>query len=171
VTQIYAQIDFLYYQVTPIYAQIDSIDWYQYFSIWESLTPGMRRVSELVGVQESFLAKAVRGRILTNTSAQLRLLAIHKRFYTALVLHDLVQETPLPVVAQKYNCNKGQLQSLQQSAATFAGKCMIFMSNLNCRFHQADFCFMTGRGNCLVVLLQNMAWVCHNSAYISDKPT
>ncbi|XP_053395972.1 DNA polymerase theta-like [Mercenaria mercenaria] len=118
------------YQVTPIYAQIDSIDWYQYFSIWETLTIGMRKVAELVGIQESFLAKAVRGRILTKTSAQLKLLAIHKRFYTALVLHDLVQETPLNVVARKYNCNKGQLQSLQQSAATFAGMVTVFCARL-----------------------------------------
>ncbi|KAL4233021.1 hypothetical protein ACF0H5_007707 [Mactra antiquata] len=110
------------YQVTPIYAQLDSIDWYQYFNIWENLSSGMRKVAELVGVQESFLSKAVRGRILTKTSSQQKVLAIHKRFYTALVLHDLVQETPLNVVVKRYNCNKGQLQSLQQSAATFAGK-------------------------------------------------
>ncbi len=43
------------------------------------------------------------------------------RFYTALVLHDLVQEKGLSEVAQKYQCNKGVLQSLQQAAATFAG--------------------------------------------------
>ena len=99
----------------------DSIDWYQYFCLWENLSAGMKRVAELVGVKESFLAKAVRGRILTKTDAQLRLVAIHKRFYTALVLHDLVHEMPLNEVVRKYNCNKGQLQSLQQSAATFAG--------------------------------------------------
>ena len=108
--------------MTPIYAQIQSIDWFQYMSIWESLSTGMRKVAELVGVQESFLARAVQGRVPTKTPAQLSSLAIHKRFYTSLVLHDLVQEVPLNVVCRKYNCNKGQLQSLQQSAATFAGK-------------------------------------------------
>jgi hypothetical protein len=45
----------------------------------------------------------------------------HCRFYTSLILHDLVHEVPLTDVCKKYNCNKGQLQSLQQSAATFAG--------------------------------------------------
>lgn len=107
--------------MTPIYAQIDSIDWFQYLGIWETLSTGMKKVAELVGVQESFLARAVQGRIPTKTSAQLRTLAIHKRFYTSLVLHDLVQEMSLNEVCRKYNCNKGQLQSLQQSAATFAG--------------------------------------------------
>ena len=47
---------------------------------------------------------------------------IHKRFYAALVLHDLVREVPLMQVSQKYGAPKGTLQSLQQSAATFSGR-------------------------------------------------
>lgn len=53
---------------------------------------------------------------------ELQVLAIHKRFYTCLVLHDLVNEIPLSTVSAKYSVNKGLLQSLQQSAATFAGE-------------------------------------------------
>ena len=86
------------------------------------MTPDMRRVAELVGVEESFLARAVRGRILTKTAKQVRVVQIHRRFYLALVLHDLVNEMPLNAVGRKYGLNKGMLQSLQQSAATFAGK-------------------------------------------------
>ena len=82
----------------------------------------MRRVADLVGVTESFLTRAVRGRILTKTPEQVRAVNIHKRFYTTLVLNDLVNEAPLTVVAGRYGCCKGMLQSLQQSAATFAGK-------------------------------------------------
>jgi hypothetical protein len=48
-------------------------------------------------------------------------MSIHRRFYTALALHDLVNEVPLSEVAVKYGCSRGMLQSLQQSAATFAG--------------------------------------------------
>lgn len=48
------------------------------------------------------------------------LLSLH-RFFTTLVLQDLVNEVPLGSVASKYNCNRGQLQSLQQSASTYAG--------------------------------------------------
>lgn len=43
------------------------------------------------------------------------------RFFTTLVLHDLVNEVPLGTVASKYSCSRGQLQSLQQSASTYAG--------------------------------------------------
>lgn len=48
-------------------------------------------------------------------------LNIHRRFFTALALHDLVREIPLNAVCKKYNCCRGQLQSLQQSSSTFAG--------------------------------------------------
>jgi DNA polymerase theta len=98
-----------------------NLDWYQFYCLWENLSVDMKRVAELVGVQESFIARAIRGRILTKTESQMRSLAIHRRFYTSLILHDLVHEVPLTDVCKKYNCNKGQLQSLQQSAATFAG--------------------------------------------------
>lgn len=44
------------------------------------------------------------------------------RFFTTLVLNDLVSEVPLGALSSKYNCSRGQLQSLQQSASTYAGK-------------------------------------------------
>lgn len=99
------------------------IDWYNFLCMWEKLTPGMKRVAELVGVQESYLARAIRGNVQARTSRQAQQAAVHRRFYTCLVLHDLVHEMPLSDVCKKYNCNRGQLQSLQQSAATFAGRC------------------------------------------------
>ena len=101
---------------------IGSVDWYNYMCMWERLSPSMRCVGDLVGVQDSFLTKAVQGRIRTNTMEHRRLLALHKRFYTSLILHDLVNEMPLAKACEKYGCTRGVLQSLQQSAATFAGK-------------------------------------------------
>lgn len=52
------------------------------------------------------------------------------RFFTSLALLDLINEVPLKDVAKKYGCSRGQLQSLQQSAATYAGE--VFLSlNMN----------------------------------------
>ncbi|ESO92507.1 hypothetical protein LOTGIDRAFT_120568 [Lottia gigantea] len=118
--------------VTPIYSQeiAGNIDWYQFYGMWENMAPDMRRVAELVGVEESFICRAIRGRILTKTTQQMRAVAIHKRFYTALVLHELVNEKPLNDIIKKYHCNKGQLSSLQQTAATFAGMVTVFCGKL-----------------------------------------
>lgn len=112
-------------QVTPLYAQDQwgSIDWMQYLCLWEQLPADMKRVAELVGVKEGYLARAVRsgGVAPCQTTAQARAAAVHRRFYAAMALHDLANEMPLPEVVRKYGTTRGVLQSLQQSAATFAG--------------------------------------------------
>ncbi|KAL8575274.1 hypothetical protein ACOMHN_001819 [Nucella lapillus] len=120
------------YLVTPIYSQEISrqLEWYHFYCLWDKLSPEMRLVAKTVGVEEAFLAKAISGRVPSKTAAQARAVAIHRRFYTALALHDLVQEVPLLEVAAKYSCNKGQLQSLMQSAATFAGMVTVFCARL-----------------------------------------
>ncbi|CAL1548393.1 unnamed protein product, partial [Lymnaea stagnalis] len=119
------------YLVTPVYTSdvSSSIDWFHYHNLWENLTPADRRVAELVGVSESFIGKALSGRLGKTESAK-KALGIHQRFYTALVLNYLVQETPIMEVAAKFNCNKGQLQSLQQSASTYAGMVTVFCGRL-----------------------------------------
>uniref|UniRef100_A0ABM5FQZ1 DNA polymerase theta isoform X2 n=1 Tax=Pogona vitticeps TaxID=103695 RepID=A0ABM5FQZ1_9SAUR len=118
------------YLVTPVYEDWTKIDWYQFFCLWEKLPASMRRVAELVGIEESFLACSVKGKMVARTEKQRRQMAIHKRFYTSLALLDLINEVPLKDVAKKYGCNRGQLQSLQQSAATYAGMITIFCNRL-----------------------------------------
>ncbi|PIK47986.1 hypothetical protein BSL78_15134 [Apostichopus japonicus] len=117
------------YQVTPIYDNIKP-DWYQFLCFWETLSTDKRRVAELVGVEERFLIRAAKGNIPTHTARQHHLLSVHRRFHTALILEELVNEAPLNQVARKYGCSKGQLQSLQQSASTFAGMVTVFCSKL-----------------------------------------
>ncbi|XP_062285247.1 DNA polymerase theta [Scomber scombrus] len=118
------------YLITPLYAEWTTIDWYQFFCQWEQLSSSMKRVAELVGVQEGYLARSVNGKPAAKTEKQRRQMAIHKRFFTTLVLQDLVNEVPLGTVASKYNCNRGQLQSLQQSASTYAGMVTVFCKRL-----------------------------------------
>ncbi|XP_036379268.1 DNA polymerase theta [Megalops cyprinoides] len=118
------------YQITPVYTDWTTIDWYQFFCLWENLPSSMKRVAEMVGVQEGFLARSVRGKIIAKTEKQHRQMAIHKRFFTTLVLLDLISEVPLGTVAKKYGCSRGQLQSLQQSASTYAGMVTVFCNRL-----------------------------------------
>ncbi|XP_060092287.1 DNA polymerase theta [Heteronotia binoei] len=118
------------YLVTPVYEDWAKIDWYQFFCLWEKLRPSMKRVAELVGIEESFLARSVKGKIIARTEKQHRQMAVHKRFFTSLALLDLINEVPLKDVAKKYSCSRGQLQSLQQSAATYAGMITVFCNRL-----------------------------------------
>ncbi|XP_015196626.2 DNA polymerase theta isoform X1 [Lepisosteus oculatus] len=118
------------YQITPVCADWATIDWYQFFCLWEHLPTSMKRVAEMVGIEEGFLARSVGGKIIAKTERQHRQMAIHKRFFTSLVLLDLISEVPLETVAKKYSCSRGQLQSLQQSASTYAGMVTVFCNRL-----------------------------------------
>ncbi|CAH0605555.1 unnamed protein product [Chrysodeixis includens] len=120
----------LIYLVTPysVSSQWGNIDWIHLLTLWESLTKAMKRVGELVGVQESFIIRCLRG--ANKASNVQNKVNIHKRFYTALALQDLVNEVPLAEVANKFQCARGFLQSLQQGAATFAGMVTAFCRQL-----------------------------------------
>merc|ERR1719282_360822 len=72
----------------------------------------------------------MRGTVRMTDPDQRRSLAVHQRFYTALALHDLVNEMPMSQVAAKFGATKGMLQSLQQAAATFSGMVTVFCDRL-----------------------------------------
>ncbi|XP_068813954.1 DNA polymerase theta isoform X2 [Struthio camelus] len=118
------------YLVTPVYEEWTTIDWYQFFCLWEKLPASMKRVAELVGIEEGFLARSVKGKIIAKTEKQHRQMAIHKRFFASLALLDLISEIPLKDMTKKYGCSRGQLQSLQQSAAVYAGMVTVFSNRL-----------------------------------------
>lgn len=117
------------YLVTPysVCYQLYDIDWLAFVDMWEKLPKAMRRIGEVVGVKNAFLMKAMRNK---NNLDQ-KQLQIHKRFYIALALQELVNEVPLSKVAGKYKCSKGMLQTLQQMASTFAGIVTSFCTALN----------------------------------------
>lgn len=69
----------LIYLVTPysVSSQWGDIDWLHLLTMWESLTKSMKKVGELVGIEESFIVRCVRG---TNKSSNSQnKLGIHKR--------------------------------------------------------------------------------------------
>ena len=123
---------FLLVQVTPVYIQDQwpSIDWYRFLCMWERLPGDMRHVANVVGVQESFLARAVQSKPPERTPIQQQKLRLHRRFYTSLALHDLVKEVPISQLSHKYGASKGLMQSLQSASGTFAGMVTVFCSRL-----------------------------------------
>ena len=60
----------LVYLVVPIYAAVSwpNLDWMGYLDAWEALSPDMRRVGDLVGVEERFLIRGMRGTFGGSTS-------------------------------------------------------------------------------------------------------
>ncbi|KAI5732839.1 hypothetical protein M8J76_004718 [Diaphorina citri] len=121
------------YEITPysVSEQWGELDWMRCLQLWENLPPSCKRVAELVGCgQVEFLHKILVKPSYAKSPAGRKVLSVFKRFYTALALQDIVNEMSLTEVAAKYACNKGMLQSLQQSASTFAGMVTQFCRKL-----------------------------------------
>lgn len=86
-----------------------SLDWYRYLDLLEELGPAERRVAHLVGIEERFLVRCVRG-LAVRSDADRQRLRLHRRFFTAMALHDLVREKSLAEVARRFGVNRGALQ-------------------------------------------------------------
>lgn len=135
---------FTVYQITPTYFTIDP-DWQAFLRIHGALDEQSRDSAEVIGVRESFLMSACQG-ILPSSNSSSRphsggsgktpmsdreqLKHIHQRFYSALMLHDLIRERPWPEILQRFKVNRGTLQMLQLTASTFAGMLATFCQRL-----------------------------------------
>lgn len=49
---------------------VNKVPCLQVLNLWEQLSPAMRRVGELVGIDERFMARAMRGTLSLSTSKQ-----------------------------------------------------------------------------------------------------
>ncbi|CRL08644.1 CLUMA_CG021390, isoform A [Clunio marinus] len=116
------------YLVTPfsVAYQLQDIDWIYFAEVHDKLPEMMKRVGTMVGVSETYMIRAITGK----HSSDWRSLQIHKRFYTALALQELVNEKSVTEVSMKYKIPRGMLQSLQQMASTFAGTVTTFCKSL-----------------------------------------
>ena len=116
------------YQVTPTFISLEP-NWQSFLHIYNTrLNERQKQIAEVIGVSEWFLIQANNQRSSVEKSSQL---PIHKRFFTALMLNDLVHEVDFKTVMLKYNVNRGSIQNLQSLSSTFAGMVTIFCEKLS----------------------------------------
>ena len=76
--------------------------------IFTTLPEPATRVAERVGVEESYLARAsVHTPPYQSTK---KITVIHRRFFLAMVLQDVVAEVPLYRVGRRFGVDRGKLQ-------------------------------------------------------------
>lgn len=65
-------IEYCILQVTPTYLSSSwpDTDWLTFLNIWESLSEDMKRVAQLVGVEESFIVRAMKGTVNKKVSTK-----------------------------------------------------------------------------------------------------
>ncbi|XP_022131667.1 helicase and polymerase-containing protein TEBICHI isoform X3 [Momordica charantia] len=143
----------LVYLVTPINVDVEP-DWELYYERFMGLPSLDQSVGNRVGVTEPFLMRMAHGapvqraNITRNGVKSLRTkrdehgsmydvrpseeqtIRVCKRFYVALILARLVQETPIPEVCEAFKVARGMVQALQESAGRFASMVSVFCERL-----------------------------------------
>lgn len=91
--------------------------------------PGILPVVQLLGASRGDLCHFKHSPPKFNCTKPKSL--FYKRFYSALLLFNLVQEIPLNKISQWVDVQRGQLQQLQKEASAFCGMIVSFCEKLN----------------------------------------
>ncbi|XP_044464498.1 helicase and polymerase-containing protein TEBICHI isoform X2 [Mangifera indica] len=144
----------LVYLVTPINVEVEP-DWELYYERFMELSALDQSVGNRVGVAEPFLMRMAHGAPIrsssrsrnvskglhakcdykhgiTNSSmlSEEQTIRVCKRFYVALILSRLVQETPVLEVCEAFKVARGMVQALQENAGRFASMVSVFCERL-----------------------------------------
>ncbi|XP_071402496.1 helicase POLQ-like isoform X2 [Centroberyx affinis] len=117
----------LVYLVTP-YDLISQCkpDWMIYFRQFTLLSTSEQKMSAAVGVPESFVARKAAGQTVKKNMNPV----VVKRLYLALVLFNLLKETNLWSVAEKFQLSRGFIQTLLSSSSAFCSCVLHFTEEL-----------------------------------------
>ncbi|ORX86654.1 P-loop containing nucleoside triphosphate hydrolase protein, partial [Anaeromyces robustus] len=111
------------YHVTPIYS-IPEPNWTHLLKLYNNLSPIHRHIANIINLNEGFIIQAIHRRPELKSSLP------YRRFYSALMLNDLIHEVDFSQVVSKYQVNRGHLQTLQVLSSTFAGMVTIFCQRM-----------------------------------------
>ena len=67
---------------------------------------------------------------LQNMSAEDEKLVRYCKFYLALILNDILKETPINELCQQYHCKRGDIQTLQSMGVNYSGMISAFCERL-----------------------------------------
>jgi len=117
----------------PTYAIQSKVKWDKYSEEWGRLTPDEKEVGIRFGIDEgqlhrwSFRAPPYKGK----TPEEDKKISKYRKFWTALILLRLCEETPLSKIQRRFDVPPGRLQQLQGSAASFATSVASFCAKIN----------------------------------------
>ncbi|XP_075277254.1 helicase POLQ-like isoform X1 [Opisthocomus hoazin] len=117
----------LLYLVTPYDVTSNcSPDWMIYLRQFNQLSTAEQKVADIVGVPESFITKKASGQAIRKNVDS----AVVNRLYLSLVLYNLLKETNIWSVSEKFNMSRGYVQNLLNSAASFTSCVLHFCEEL-----------------------------------------
>ncbi|KAJ5066259.1 helicase and polymerase-containing protein [Anaeramoeba ignava] len=126
-----SELHALYY-IVPISHNIP-VNWQIYEEVYCRMNRGLKKVADLLGVSEGYIFRVTSRIIDPQNDTVDEIARIHRKFFVALLLFDLIQETPLPIVSEKYGVDRGEIQSLMNSAGSFSFQVATFCEKIG--FH------------------------------------
>ncbi|XP_063926128.1 helicase POLQ-like isoform X2 [Zophobas morio] len=96
-----------------------------YYNIYCKLGPNELHTARILGIDDAVAMKLLANQPIKNVSER-----ILNRFYLTLMLYDLWNEKPVFEVSEKFQINRGIVQNLITSAATFASNVVHFCEEL-----------------------------------------
>ena len=116
----------LAYLTTPHTVEL-SVDWEKLYYLINRLAVLDTTVTELVGVDMLFLQRKCQGSQCSGSQESER---IARRFYAALILRDIVSETPLPKICQNFHLSLSAIEDLRERSLRYANMSAIFCGAL-----------------------------------------
>ncbi|KAI9794190.1 MAG: hypothetical protein M1816_006115 [Peltula sp. TS41687] len=122
----------IFYIFTPIQSSaLGDINWKVYRDEVDQLDESGIRVLNYVGINPGTInILAQGGSLKETTSAEINIARVYRRFYAALQLRDLCNETPVYKVARKYDIPRGAVQNLAQTCDGFAAGMIKFCERM-----------------------------------------
>ncbi|XP_049765086.1 helicase POLQ-like isoform X1 [Schistocerca cancellata] len=116
----------LLYLVTP-YDMVNQITPIPniYFSVCERLNKKDWQTARVIGFSEATMVKIMKGQRIKSLPER-----VIKRFYLTLIIYELWNETPVWMVAEKFQLPRGFVQTLMVNSSTFASCVMRFCEEL-----------------------------------------
>ncbi|KAL3278268.1 hypothetical protein HHI36_013603 [Cryptolaemus montrouzieri] len=116
----------LLYLVTP-YDLSEQIkpDMNVYFTVFQKLAEKELHTAKVLGISESVAVKMMSNQPIKNVPER-----VLNRFFLTLILYDLWNEMPIFDAAQKYRVDRGLVQTLMQSSASFSSNVVNFCQEL-----------------------------------------
>ncbi len=118
--------------LAPPYNNVLEPKWDLYHSIVATFESEerMRVVLTKMGISSKYISKVERSRSVCEKENPTKFRR-HKRFFTALILHNLVEEVPLQTIINTFQIDRGTLDAQRHAASTFCRNAVHFMRRLN----------------------------------------
>ncbi|KAM0819610.1 putative P-loop containing nucleoside triphosphate hydrolase protein [Seiridium cardinale] len=119
------------YTFTPVQNFSTVVNWRVFRNEMEEMDASGLRVMSFLGLKPTVINKMAQGgKMKESTPDEQELSRIYTRFYLALQLRDLCNESPVHIVARKFDMPRGSVQTLAQTCEGFAAGMIKFCEGM-----------------------------------------